>query len=229
MAELEKKFFGNLKGSLGDVVFRSRNEKNYIAQKPTSYTSPDDPQFKARTGKFRMAVKLASAVYSFYPIKKIWSSVVASGKSPFSYLVQLNYPFVENGDISNMVNMVPRSSFGVNLQNIVVDNESVVIELAPLTDLSNIDVNIEKKIQILAVVLLQQPVQDTLPAYDFLKISSLKLDITMGNPLTFNIPYSTADVGISDNYTKRKVIFTALTFDEHGSVVQYSSTINPTV
>lgn len=228
MAELEKKIFGNLKGSLGDVVFRSRNDKNYIAHKPKSYTSPDDPQFKARTGKFRMAVKLASAVYSFQPIKKIWSSVVASGKSPFSHLVQLNYPFVEDGDISNMVNMVPRSAFGINLQNITVDNESVVIELAPLSDLSNIDVNIEKKIQILAVVFLQQPIQETLPAYDFLKISSLKLDINMGNPLTFNIPYSTADVGISGNYTKRKVIFTALTFDENGSVVQYSSTINQT-
>lgn len=229
MAELEKKFFGNLKGSLGDVVFRSRNEKNYVAHKPKSYTSPSDPKFKARTGKFRMAVKLTSAVYSFQPIKKIWSSVVASGKSPFSHLVQLNYPFVEDGNISNMVNMVPRSAFGINLQNITVDNESVVIELAPLSELSNVDVNIEKKIQILAVVFLQQPVQDTLPAYDFLKISSLKLDVNLGNPLTFNIPYSTANIGISNNYTNRKVIFTALTFDENGSVVQYSSTINQTV
>lgn len=229
MAELEKKFFGNLKGSLGDIVFRSRNEKNYVSHKPKSYTAPDDPAFKVRTGKFRIAVKLASAVYSFQPLKKIWSSVVASGKSPFSHLVKINYPFVEDGNLSNLINMTPRSSFGVTLQNLTIDNVALVIDLAALTDLSNIDVNIEKKIQILAVVFLQQPSQNTLPAYDFLKISSAKLDINLVNPLTFNIPLLTADSDISANYTNRKVIFTVLTFDDNDSVIQYSSTINHTV
>lgn len=226
MAELEKKFFGKLKGSLGDVVFRSRNEKNYVSHKPKSYTAPDTADFKQRTGKFKIAVKLASAIYSFQPLKKIWAGVVTSGKSPFTHLVKVNYPFVEEGNLSNMISMAPRSSFGVNLQNLTLDDTALIIELAALSEVSNINISLEKKIQILAVVFLQQPVQNTLPAYDFLKVASVKQDINLVNQLTFNIPLLTADSGISVNYTNKKVMFTAVTFDENDSIVQCSSTIN---
>jgi hypothetical protein len=229
MAELEKKFFGNLKGSLGDVVFRSRNEKNYVAHKPKSYNAPVTAGFKERTGKFKISVKLASAIYSFYPLKKIWTGVVASGKSAFTHLVQINYPFVEDGNITNMIAMVPRSSFGVDLQNLTMDNTALSIELAPLAEASNIDTSIEKQIQILAVVFLQQPVQAGLPDYDFLKITSAKIDIDTTNPVVFNIPLLTADSSIAGNYTNKKVMLTAITYDETGAVVQFSSTVNHTV
>lgn len=226
MAELEKKFFGSLKGSLGDVVFRSRNEKNYVSRKPKSYSAPGDAGYKERTGKFKLAVKLASAIYSFDPLKKIWAGAVSNGKSPFTQIMQVNYPFVEEKDISNMVNMTPRSSFGVKLQTLTLDNDSLSIELLPLSVISNIDTVIEKKIQALAVVFLTQPVNEALPVYDSLKITSAKIDVDTVNPLVFNIPLLTADSGIAENYTGKKVLFTVITYDENGSVVQFSSTVN---
>lgn len=226
MAELEKKFFGSLKGSLGDVVFRSRNEKNYVSRKPKTYSPPEDAGYKERTGKFKLAVKLASAIYSFNPLKKIWADAVTNGKSAFTHLVQLNYPFIEEADITNMIAMAPRSSFGVKLTNLTIDDNSLTVELAPLADASNIDVSVEKQIQLLAVVFLQQPVQSGLPVYDFLRITSAKVDIDAVNPVVFNIPLLTADSGIAGNYTNKKVMFTAITYDESGSVVQFSSTIN---
>ncbi|MFZ6033707.1 MAG: hypothetical protein ACOYVE_10430 [Melioribacter sp.] len=229
MAQLDKKFFGKLKGSLGDIVFRSRNDKNYIAHKPVSYTPPDTPEFRERISKFRLAVKLASAIYSFESLKKLWKSVVPSGASPFSHLVKINYPFVLDNDLSNMIIMTPRSSFGVKLQSLTLNNDALDIELAPLTDLSNVNPDIEKKIQILVVVFLQQPLNSTLPDYDFLKVSSVKTSINLNDPITFNIPLLTADSEILVNYTNRKVIFTAITFDENEDEIQFSSTINYTV
>ena len=68
MAELEKKFFGNLKGSLGDVVFRQRNEKNYVAHKPKSYTPPDDPKYRERTSKFRIVQYLSQRIIRTFSI-----------------------------------------------------------------------------------------------------------------------------------------------------------------
>lgn len=226
MAELEKKIFGSLKGSLGDVVFRSRNEKNYIAQRPKSYTLPDNEGFRQRTGKFKLNVKLASAIYSFYPIKKIWADAATNGKSAFTHLVRINYPFVEENDISNMINMTPRSSFGVSLNNLTMDNTALTIELAPFSEASNVDTSVEKQIQILAVVFLKQPIHSTLPEYDFLKITSAKMNIDTVNPIVFNIPLLTADSDIAANYTSKKVIFTVITYNEADSVVQFSSTVN---
>ncbi|MGK9477376.1 hypothetical protein [Melioribacter sp. OK-6-Me] len=229
MAQLDKRFFGKLKGSLGDIVFRSRNEKNYIAHKPASYTPPDTPEFRERISKFRIAVKLASAIYSFQSLKKIWKSLVPAGTSPFSHLVKINYPFVLDNDITNMIMMTPRSSFGIKVQSLNINNNVLNIELAPLTNLSNVNPDIEKKIQILALIFLQLPVNSTLPAYEFLQISSPKTLINLTDPLVFNIPLLTADSELLPNYTNKKVVFTAITFDENEEEVQFSSTINYTL
>lgn len=226
MAQLEKKFFGSLKGALGDVVFRSRNEKNFISQKPKSYTPPDTPEFKERTGKFKIAVKLASAIYSLYPLKQIWNLSSPAGKSAFNYLVQVNYPFVEERSLSNMIKMVPRSSFGVTLQSLTLDNLDLNIQLAPLTDASNINLSIEKEIQIFAVIFMGMPVNPALPQYDFLKVSSVKQTLNLSDPVLFSLPFRTADTDLLENYTIKQVLFTALTFNENDSIVQYSSTIS---
>lgn len=225
MAELEKKFFGRLKGKLGDVVFRSRNEKNYIAHKPKSYNIPDNPAFKNRTGRFRTSVKIASAIYSSVPLKNIWKKITPAGKIAFSNLVQVNYPFVQNGDITNMVMLVPRSAFGVNLQTLTLDADTLNIELGVLSEISNIDSSVEKKIQLYAIVFMNNPVNSALPVSDILKMSSAKQLINFNDPLTFNIAIGTADKAVAENYSNKKVLFTALTFDENDNVVQYSSTI----
>lgn len=229
MAELENKIFGSLKGSLGDVVFRSRNEKNYISRKPKSYSRPDDPGFKERTGKFKLAVKLASAIYSFSPLKKIYNAASADGKSGFTQLMQTNYPFVGMDDVSNMIKMSPPSSFGVNLNNLSMDNNSLSVELSQFSDASNINSSVEKQIQLLAVVFLKQPVQAGLPEYDFLKVTSAKVNIDFVDPVTFNVPLLTAESGMAANYTNKKVIFTAVTYDDSNSVIQISTTVNQTV
>jgi len=229
MAELNNKIFGSIKGSLGDVVFRSRNEKNYIARKPKAYSAPGDSGFIERTGKFKMAVKLASAINSFFLLKKIWKDNSAAGKASFTRILQMNYPFVTENNFTNMVKMTPRSSFAVNLQNLSMTNQSLNIELAALSAASNINASVEKKIQILAIVFLYNPLHDGLPEFDFLKLLSLKLDIDNVNPLTFNIPLLTADSEIAANYGSSKIIFAAVTFDSEDALVQFSSTINHAV
>lgn len=226
MAELEKKFFGTLKGSLGDIVFRSRNEKNYVSHKPKSYTAPDDDNYRERTGKFKIAVKLASAIYSFNNLKNIWLENVPAGKTAFSYLMQINYPFVESADLKNMVAMTPESSFAVNVQNLTLNSTALSIELAPFGDVSNVDSSLETKVQLLAVVFLHNPAQPDLPDYNFIKLTSTKQSIDLVNPITFNMPLLTAQKSSSDNYTNKKVLFTALTFDDNDLMIQYSSTVN---
>jgi len=229
MAELEQKFFGRLKGSLGDVVFRSRNDKNFISHRPKSYTAPDDPNYKERTGKFKMSVKLASAIYSFFQLKKIWNDFVPAGKTAFNNLVQTNYPYVSNGNLSNRINLVPKSSFGINLDTLTLDNNSLVVNLEELTEASNIDTIVEKQLQLLVLVFLETPVDEAMPPYEFINLSSGKQTITLNNPLTFNIPLSTTDKMYVSDYSNKKVLFTALTYDENDNVVQFSSTINHSV
>jgi hypothetical protein len=108
-------------------------------------------------------------------------------------------------------------------------NESLNIELAALSAASSINASVEKKIQILAIVFLYNPLHDGLPVFDFLKLLSLKLDIDNVNPITFDIPLLTADSEIAANYGSRKIIFAALTFDSDDTLVQFSSTVNHAV
>ena len=83
MAELNKHLFGKLKGKFGNAVFRQRNGKNYISQRPSSYTPPNDENFFNRTNKFRIASKIASIINSNEILKAIWINNIPNDQQHF--------------------------------------------------------------------------------------------------------------------------------------------------
>ena len=101
MAELNKTVLGRLSGAVGDVVFRQRNGKNYVGTKPAPFMPGDDPASVARRERFAITGKLAKAINSIAIIKSLWKESTPSGLSPYLYMVQLNYPHIVDGAVSN--------------------------------------------------------------------------------------------------------------------------------
>lgn len=71
MAQLKNKYFGELKGKLGDVVFRQRGKTNYITQQPSKYNRSQNHEHQNRINTFRFSIKLASVVNSISDLKEI--------------------------------------------------------------------------------------------------------------------------------------------------------------
>ena len=64
MAELDKSVIGKLRGRIGDVVFRQRNGKVFVSQRPKSFMPGTDEKSVERRSKFAFCAKLSKAIYS---------------------------------------------------------------------------------------------------------------------------------------------------------------------
>lgn len=225
MAELNKKYFGNLTGKFGDVVFRQRGSKNYVAQKPKSYSPPQTPEFLERTGKFKLSIRLASVINSIAELKVIWTPLV-TGKLVFHHLVSLNYQAIETAGVNNQVKVSPDTGFGARLESAVPGGSSLTVNMHPLTVESGIDLSVEKEIQLAAAAVFADPnVEGLVPVHIF-PLLSARTVFNLTDPLTFVVNFSTADADLTGSYNSKKFFCTLITFDAQYNPVKAAKTFS---
>lgn len=226
MAELNKKLFGSIKGKFGDAVFRHRNGKNYIAQKPKKYTLPDNESFRNRTTKFKLLSIVSSSINSVTTLKEIWKLSTPKELSVYNYLISKNYQAVDNGTIGSLFKIVPDGGFGARLNTLAMDQSSLTINLFPLTSASGIDVTLEKKVQSISLVALSEPTDINLNPVEILILISSPKTVDLENNLEFITMLSTADSDLLSFYNKKQIFSTLITYDENDILVQFAKTFS---
>lgn len=225
MATLKKKLFGNVSGAFGDAVFRQVGDKNYIAQRPAEYKIPDTQDYKDRTTKFGLSVKLAKSIYRLPELKALWEREFPNETRLFNFIVRKNYPFISPEGISSTPDLLPdENSFSVNVSTALVSESSINVEIAPLNNTGKIDTNIDKRIKLFSVLLLADPVEQGLPEFNFILMQSEDIVLTVSDPVIFNIVPSQTNSDRILSYAQRKTFFVLITLDDNGVPVNYSST-----
>ncbi|MCX7797365.1 MAG: hypothetical protein N2249_01935 [Melioribacter sp.] len=227
MAELKKQHFGNIKGTFGNAVFRQRNGKNYIAQKPVNYTPPNTEEYFKRISKFKIATKISSVICSDPDLRDIWIKAMPKYAhiNVYNYLISIVYPYINENSINNNLKIVPDSKVGVRLESIGVEEGKLLINLYPLTEASLIDTNVEKSAKINTIVYFSNPINSNIPFFDVVNISSSTQNINLTDSLTFESLLSTTIQSKLGLYEEKKIFSTLLTYNEKSMLVNYSSTI----
>ena len=226
MAELNKQMFGNLKGKFGKAVFRQRNGKNYIAQRPESYTTPSTEEFQKRTSKFRVASKIASVINSVPVLKKICLDASPNEMSPYNYLISVNYPAVGENIVTGLLKIVADSNVGVTLDTMALTSDKLNIKLLPLTDGSLIDPTVEKKVRAASIVFLSNPLSEDVEKFEVIPLLSSATNFDLENPLTFDIVISTAVKEKIAKYQNKNIYSTLITYGDNDAVINYSGTFS---
>lgn len=225
MARLKKKFFGNLSGKFGDAVFRQVGDKNIIAQRPSGYKTPDTQEYKDRTTKFGLSIQLAKSIYRIPALKVFWEREFQGAARLFNLIVRSNYPFISPDGVSSSPHLLPDANgFSINLNSLNVSTNSISLEVAALTNAAEINTDIEKKIRLISVMLLANPIDKRLPDFSFLKMQSEDLILSLTDPLTFNIVTSQNYSERIQNYGLKKAFFVLVTLNENNDFVNHSST-----
>ncbi|MFA6980542.1 MAG: hypothetical protein WC209_14565 [Ignavibacteriaceae bacterium] len=224
MAQLKNRFFGEMTGSFGDVVYRRRNGKNYTAKKPKSYAVPMDGKFQMRTAKFRLALKLAAVINSIPLIKTIWQQSLPKGATPYQKLVSLNYPLLGFNDVAGILELVPKGGFGARIDTSLLSNESLSVALLPLTAASMINPAVEVSIMLISLIFAKNPSLEGINAYEVLPVFSPVQPIDLVAQLSFTSLLSTADTDTLAQYQEKKIYNTLITFDASNNPVQYAKT-----
>lgn len=124
MAEINKKFFGDLKGKFGDAVFRTRGSKNFVARKG-KFRKPDTDEFRNRTDTFKLSAKLASLINSEKYLKIIWQNKLGKGILVYPNLISINYSAFSGASITGIPLLVPENGIGVKVDTVSIDNDNL--------------------------------------------------------------------------------------------------------
>ena len=225
MATLRKKFFGNLSGAFGDAVFRQVGDKNYIAQRPAEYKAPDTQDYKDRTTKFGLSVKLAKSIYRIPELKTLWGNEYPTESRLFNLIVRKNYPYIIPDGVSSTPNLLPdENSFSVTVNSLSFSESGINVEVAALSNTGIISSGIDTKIRLVSVILLASPVDQAMPGFNFITMQSDDVVLSLPDPVTFSIvPTQTITDRILD-YEQRKAFFVLVTLNDNNDPINYSST-----
>lgn len=211
MANLNKKGLGNVKGALGDLVFKERYGKIYIATRPESYTTPQDPKSNTIRGKFRFSIKLFAALGKILWFKIIWKNSNIPGDINSNKMFKVNSSRItDDFDISNILLIPLEDGFKAEVTEVVFNNEKLELSVAPLAEDSGI--KNYKKVSLQGLIYLR----DGKEPYQFVPVVSDDIESEFGEQIKFTIRFSPLQKTIISSAGKRNFVLNIFTKDDQG-------------
>ena len=224
MGFLKKSVLGKPSGAVGDILFRYKDGKTIIGTRPVSFMPGTDTASVNRRSRFGISGKFASAVNSIPSFKSLWDGVTPNNISPYNGIFKASYPFITPTDVSASAAIVPLLyGFDVTTTDVTVDETEVSVSIDPIGTNAEIDLNVEKFIQLGTVIKCSDGTLDTLPALLFIPLKSANVVLNLVNPLTFSITLSDQDSDLYSMYDTHLSYLALVTLDENGKAVHYSS------
>lgn len=225
MARMKKQVLGKVSGGVGDLVFRNRNESNYIALRPIRFNTPMDDRAVARRSKFKSAVQFASAMNAIIPLKQIWNKNTTGNNTVYNRMVKSNYSSLVNMLPSQYTALSPGKGFPATTQNIELNQEQVRMVFNALGSESGIDTQIEKTIRLVCVLCLSAPSNPMYSEIVYLPLVSSSQNIILTDPLDITIGLNSNEKELFNLYGNKKMLAVLITYDVDLLAVSSSNTI----
>jgi hypothetical protein len=224
MAQLKNKYFGELKGKLGDVVFRQRGKNNYIAQHPRSYKKPQNPEYFNRVKTFVLSTKFASVINSIGDLKFCWDKKKSNSIPMFNYLVSVLYSNLKLPESAHLVKITPERGFGLRVKSVSINETNFEINIEPLGNDSGINTSEETKIRLINILWLFDPISSSNQENEFTKFITMFEDLNINQNIIFNVNFSSNITELLKLYTKLRIYSTLITYSDELIQLNYSNT-----
>ncbi|MFA7360356.1 MAG: hypothetical protein WC139_04905 [Candidatus Kapaibacterium sp.] len=223
MAYVRDQHLGVIQGALGPQVFKNRRGKSYVAQLPhSSGKTPSVNVINVRK-KFGVITRFAKSVNSIPALKTVWDIATPDNMSPFNGIFKTNYSNVTTSDVLSTALIVPRFyGFGITSTDLTVDETSINLSIDPIGTDSSIDTNVEKFIQLCAVLKCTDPSIVDSPGIIFAPVMSSNVILNLANPLSFTIEFKDFEQAIYEAYDTHLTFLALVTLDADGKAIHYS-------
>ncbi len=224
MGTLNKTVLGRVTGAVGDIVFRSKNGKNYVSSKPANVKVSNSQIALAARAKFRICIKFAQAVAYNQMIKSLWLSAKPQYMSAANFIFRTNYTHITSTDVSNSASLVP--GFGFSLVSPVIDINStrLRVTLDAITADSGINPATEPNLRLAAVLVLTSPLNSGMFPYDFIPLSSPEVATVFDTPVNFTANLNSQQAQLFSQYQTVKAFCTIVSLNSENSVVHFATT-----
>ena len=225
MAKLTKSVLGKVSGAVGDLVFRMRNNSNFICTRPVSFMPGTDQASIDRRARFGLSCKFARSVNKVAFLKKLWDIFTPNNMLPVTGIMRANYTFVTPNDVTSAASMVPDIGFDLPTQTVMMGPVQVQVVTEPIGSGSNINPATEPQVQLAGVIFLKSPKSDKYRPVEFLSITFSKQTTSLTDPLTFVHTMSDVESAIFSRYNSAKGFFALASLNTDDTPVNFSSTV----
>ena len=159
MAFVSRQLLGIASGSVGDLVYKNRRGKSFVAPKPGRYKKTKSPDLIRNRTKFGIASKFASVINETEFLVPIWKLTKLPGKSAYTRILKHIYTKCENSFIHSRASITPE---GYDLQNVRfnIDDDSMEIIFNVKKDVADI---FTPPFVVVAIVYMYQPIEKETP------------------------------------------------------------------
>lgn len=214
---------GDMRNKAGQTVFYIwKGIQVFRAMVKATYS--DTPLQQAVRGKFRIVTKFAAAVYSLDALAGLWKVVTKSRTIVINKIFTTNYPYATSSDLSESATLVPpMQGFPVTTTDVTVDETGVSVSIDPIGTNAGIDTNVEKYIQLNAVVKCSDPNVEGPPSLFFIPVASGNVVLNLANPLMFDGSFTDEKAANYALYDTHLTYIALVTLTDDGIPVHNSS------
>lgn len=174
---------GEVKGRLGNYVFRKINGRTVACARPQTYKTPMTGEAIKRRNKFKTAASIAQVLIKNKLIKSVWEAANLKGGYAYQKIIKRNYQFIDNLTITSENCITPDSYDSAPFWSIRLNDCSVEVKCYEEFPFRGYE-----SPQIVIYVALLDPQDVSLPLFDFFEV--YEVDYQCGNTLVKNFPKS---------------------------------------
>ncbi len=137
MAQIGSSVIGEIKGRIGDFIFRIRNGKQVAYSRPIKHRMSKSVKAKKARNNFASTIALAIAVNAVPKLKEIWKNAKVPGTNSYQRLIKNNAKLVSEG-LLTISNKITPGGLPLKLHSAEVENKKLVLsfECPASSDLS---------------------------------------------------------------------------------------------
>ncbi len=217
MARFKKNILGDVRGKIGDKVYKEKDGTEYVASVPEQYTMSDSPAAVANYNKMIVRGKFSKMVNDVGLLKEVWRITVIKGydkSSAFNKISGVNSKFILPGKATEN-NIITPGGFGLKIKDIKCLGNKVEIKLKDIPKKRG-----ENKFACMLLIWCEEPEKTEEDKYS--NESILKEMETTGKKIIFETDENIM-MKIS-KYTYRIIYFALIAVDNEGRPMRWSST-----
>jgi len=217
--------FSKISGTVGAVVFRTSGGKTIVAHRPGAYKVSQSAAAILVRKKFGFVQAIYKALRLLPSFMQLWKSAPVKGKSVLNKFMAINNKRIADDLSPASISLSPfLKGFEILNTEVNISAGSVTISADALGPNTGIIPALETKLVAEGVLVLSTPVDSDDEAYVIVPVESTPVNMTLVDPLTFNLGISGEDSSYYSRYTEKKAVLNLVTRKADGTAVRMSET-----
>ena len=216
MAEQKNSVVGDVRGKIGDYLYRQVNGKRIVTKASSTYTLSQLPHEIDKRSKQKVNGKFASVINSNPLLHYIWNKKKAPCVNGYNKINKVNYHPCEPYGPSAKAQITP-GGFKLEAEEITIKPGSVEITLRPIHLKKN-----EAIILYILILSLSSPKRRSKNTndFEFLLLENYREE---GPKLIFNLDKE--KTALAKKYKNKTIFLAAITMNNEGSIERWSETL----